>query len=131
MNDTSSASTINTFTFSEKGKGKEKKTLNNATDFPRYTSKCIDHTSNNTSKEFSMMYFINPYSDNYINIIHDPDGEAIDEDTGETIEGAAPPLYYDAGQPPTSTTPELSTAIYNAFMNNNNNSGPQYPNMSM
>jgi len=129
MNNTSSASTINTFTFSETGT--EKKTLNNGTDFPRYTSKCIDHTSNNTSKEFSMMYFVNPYSDNYINIIHDPDGEAIDQDTGETIEGAAPPLYYDSGQPPTTTTPENAAAFYNAFMNNNNNVGPQYPNMTM
>jgi hypothetical protein len=129
MNNTSSASTINTFTFSETGT--EKKTLNNGTDFPRYTSKCIDHTSNNTSKEFSMMYFVNPYSDNYINIIHDPDGEAIDQDTGETIEGAPPPLYYDSGQPPTTTTPENAAALYNAFMNNNNNVGPQYPNMTM
>jgi len=128
MNDSSSASTINTFTFNEKG------TLNTATDFPRYTSKCIDHTSNNTSKEFSMMYFVNPYSDNYINIIHDPDGEAVDEDTGETIEGTPPPLIYD-GILQKDTTPMLTADFYNKFNSSSGGATPfgpqQSPSMSM
>ena len=47
---------------------------NNKRDKPAYSSKCIDHTADNTEGNFSMMYFVNPYSDNYGdgNIIEDP-----------------------------------------------------------
>jgi hypothetical protein len=36
-------------------------------DKPTYTSKCIDHTANpiNLNANFSMMYFVNPFSDRY------------------------------------------------------------------
>ena len=36
-------------------------------DLPNYTAKCIDHTTtpNNMNADFSMMYFVNPYSDRY------------------------------------------------------------------
>ena len=45
-------------------------------DLPLYTSKCIDHTnSGNSGANFSMMYYVNPYSDSYGdgNIIEDPE----------------------------------------------------------
>lgn len=45
-------------------------------DLPLYTSKCIDHTSSSGSgANFSMMYYVNPYSDSYGdgNIIEDPE----------------------------------------------------------
>jgi hypothetical protein len=51
-------------------------------DLPLYTSKCIDHTSSSGSASssgsganFSMMYYVNPYSDSYGdgNIIEDPE----------------------------------------------------------
>jgi len=49
-------------------------TENNKRDKPAYSSKCIDHTKNNTEGNFSMMYYVNPYSDSYGdgNIIEDP-----------------------------------------------------------
>ena len=34
-------------------------------DLPSYSSKCIDHTTNNLRANFSMMYFVNPFSDRY------------------------------------------------------------------
>lgn len=49
-------------------------------DLPLYTSKCIDHTTSGGSSSasgsnFSMMYYVNPYSDSYGdgNIIEDPE----------------------------------------------------------
>lgn len=44
------------------------------TDIPLYTSKCIDHhiTGGITPGNFSMMYYVNPYADNYTNLIKDP-----------------------------------------------------------
>lgn len=46
-------------------------------DTPLYPSKCIDHHINGgasgaTSGNFSMMYYVNPYADNYTNLIKDP-----------------------------------------------------------
>jgi hypothetical protein len=88
MNDNNVDSRINTFNYQDGG-------INNATfDFPRYTSKCIDHTNNNTATDFSMMYFVNPYSDNYINVIEDPDGEKVEEAEGDLVEGAAAPASF-------------------------------------
>jgi hypothetical protein len=46
----------------------DKKGIKKDLDLPKYTAKCIDHTirgKENTSANFSMMYFVNPYSDNY------------------------------------------------------------------
>jgi hypothetical protein len=60
-------------------------------DYPRYNSRCIDHTNNNKPQPFSMMYFVNPYSDNYEDIIEDPLPQTISttsndiEETGEDI----------------------------------------------
>lgn len=36
-------------------------------DLPNYTAKCIDHTTkpNNMNADFSMMYYVNPFSDKY------------------------------------------------------------------
>lgn len=50
---------------------------NEARDMPLYTSKCIDHTQKNQLADFTMMYYVNPYSDNYgdSNIIEDPEPE--------------------------------------------------------
>jgi len=45
-------------------------------DMPSYTSRCIDHTTkNNKVSDFTMMYYVNPYSDSYgdSNIIEDPE----------------------------------------------------------
>jgi hypothetical protein len=45
-------------------------------DMPSYTSRCIDHTTiNNKVGDFTMMYYVNPYSDSYgdSNIIEDPE----------------------------------------------------------
>ena len=46
-------------------------------DMPLYTSKCIDHTRRNKVAYFTMMYYVNPYSDSYgdSNIIEDPEPE--------------------------------------------------------
>lgn len=43
-------------------------------DTPLYPSKCIDHhiPGGRTSGNFSMMYYVNPYADNYTNLIKDP-----------------------------------------------------------
>ena len=102
MNDSSATTNINTF--NEGARPGE-------TDFPRYTSKCIDHTNNNATRDFSMMYFVNPYSDNYINIIHDPDGEVIEEETGDIIPGPAGPLsYYSLQQPDEDPTQMITEA---------------------
>lgn len=45
-------------------------------DMPSYTSRCIDHTTkNNKVSDFTMMYYVNPYSDSYgdSNIMEDPE----------------------------------------------------------
>lgn len=51
--------------------------FNETRDMPLYTSKCIDHTKGNAVGDFTMMYYVNPYSDNYgdKNIIEDPEPE--------------------------------------------------------
>jgi hypothetical protein len=74
---------------------------NNERDYPRYKSRCIDHTNNNTPQPFSMMYFVNPYSDNYEDIIEDPQPQTIsnyDEDigTGEDVYAYDYEDYYGA-----------------------------------
>jgi hypothetical protein len=54
----------------------EKNGVNQNLDLPKYTARCIDHTINsNMNDNFSMMYFVNPYANNYMNdkIIEDPD----------------------------------------------------------
>jgi hypothetical protein len=38
-------------------------------DLPRYTAKCLDHTNNDAVSDFSLMYFVNPLSNSYQNII--------------------------------------------------------------
>ncbi len=50
---------------------------NEKRDMPLYTSKCIDHTQRNKVADFTMMYYVNPYSDSYgdSNIIEDPEPE--------------------------------------------------------
>ena len=85
MDSNSEISSKNTYYNSESGD-----MGNNERDYPRYKSRCIDHTNNNTPQPFSMMYFVNPYSDNYEDIIEDPLPQTItnyDEDigTGEDI----------------------------------------------
>ena len=73
---------------------------NNEKDFPRYKSRCIDHTNNNTPQPFSMMYFVNPYSDNYEDMIEDPLPQTIStisndiEETGEDISAYNYEDYY-------------------------------------
>ena len=49
--------------------------FNELRDMPSYTSRCIDHTKNNKVSDFTMMYYVNPYSDSYgdSNIIEDPE----------------------------------------------------------
>lgn len=44
-------------------------------DMPSYTSRCIDHTKKNKVSDFTMMYYVNPYSASYgdSNIIEDPE----------------------------------------------------------
>lgn len=51
--------------------------FNESRDMPLYTSKCIDHTQKNKVSDFTMMYYVNPYSDSYgdSNIIEDPEPE--------------------------------------------------------
>ena len=52
--------------------------VNKDLDLPKYTSKCIDYSTDpnkvNMNGNFSMMYFVNPYADNYgdNNIIQEP-----------------------------------------------------------
>lgn len=88
MNDRNVDSRINTFNYQDGG-------INNTKfDFPRYTSKCIDHT-NNVTTDFSMMYFVNPYSDNYINVIEDPDGQTYEEEAGDTGPVVEAPMSFD------------------------------------
>ena len=43
-------------------------------DMPSYPSKCIDHhiPGGRTPGNFSMMYYVNPYADNYTTLINDP-----------------------------------------------------------
>ena len=47
---------------------------NKAIDLPNYKSRCIDHSTNNMNGNFSMMYYVNPYADNYgdMDIIEEP-----------------------------------------------------------
>jgi hypothetical protein len=86
MNSSSATTSINTYFNLDSGN-----VGNNEKDFPRYNSKCIDHTNNNTPQPFSMMYFVNPYADNYEDIIEDPLPQTIStisndiEETGEDI----------------------------------------------
>ena len=49
--------------------------INDARDKPSYQSICYDHTNNNAPSNFTMMYFVNPYSDKYGEggIITDPE----------------------------------------------------------
>jgi hypothetical protein len=63
MNSSSTTSSINTY---------HGTSGNSEKDYPRYNSRCIDHTNNNNPQPFSMMYFVNPYSDNYEYVIEDP-----------------------------------------------------------
>ena len=51
--------------------------FNESRDMPSYTSKCIDHTQGNNIGDFTMMYYVNPYSGSYgdSNIIEDPEPE--------------------------------------------------------
>jgi hypothetical protein len=51
--------------------------FNESRDMPSYTSKCIDHTQRNNVGDFTMMYYVNPYSGSYgdSNIIEDPEPE--------------------------------------------------------
>jgi hypothetical protein len=53
--------------------------FNEARDMPSYTSRCIDHTQNNKVSDFTMMYYVNPYSDSYgdANLIEDPDPDTL------------------------------------------------------
>ena len=59
-------------------------------DKPNYTSRCIDHTNKNAIDNFTMMYYVNPYSDNYgdTDIIEDPDPNIL-------IPGISQGLYAD------------------------------------
>jgi Ca2+/Na+ antiporter len=43
--------------------------INPIKDLPRYTAKCLDHTANDEVADFSLMYFVNPLSIGYQNII--------------------------------------------------------------
>jgi len=53
--------------------------INEKLDLPSYTSRCIDYSTKpgevNKNGNFTMMYFVNPYADNYgdNNIIQEPD----------------------------------------------------------
>lgn len=49
--------------------------INETRDKPSYQSICYDHTNSNTPSNFTMMYFVNPYSDRYGEggIIADPE----------------------------------------------------------
>lgn len=86
MDSSSATTSINTYYNLDSGN-----VGNNEKDFPIYKSRCIDHTNNNTPQPFSMMYFVNPYSDNYEDIIEDPLPQTIStisndiEETGEDI----------------------------------------------
>jgi hypothetical protein len=80
MNSESTTSSINTY---------HGTSGNTERDYPRYKSKCIDHTNNNNPQPFSMMYFVNPYSDNYENVIEDPIPQSNNDDTkftGEVVD---------------------------------------------
>lgn len=54
---------------------------NQSIDLPSYKSRCINHSTNpvNMNGNFSMMYFVNPYADNYgdMNIIEEPEAPII------------------------------------------------------
>jgi len=95
MNSSSDTTSINTYYNLDSGN-----VGNNEKDFPRYNSKCIDHTNNNAQQPFSMMYFVNPYSDNYEDIIEDPLPQTISttsndiEETGEDIYASNYEDYY-------------------------------------
>jgi hypothetical protein len=86
MEPSSATSSVNTYYNSESGN-----MGNSEKDYPRYNARCIDHTNNNKPQPFSMMYFVNPYSDNYEDIIEDPLPQTISttsndiEETGEDI----------------------------------------------
>ena len=135
MNDKNVDSRINTFNYQDGG-------INNATfDFPRYTSKCIDHT-NNVTTDFSMMYFVNPYSDNYINVIEDPDGQTYEEEAGDIGPVVEAPmsfkpegsLLFDGIQDSFDTTKALLTPdFYDGFSKGtiklNSTSGPKLSTM--
>lgn len=95
MDSSSDTTSINTYYNLDSGN-----VGNNEKDFPRYKSRCIDHTNNNTPQPFSMMYFVNPYSDNYEDMIEDPLPQTIStisndiEETGEDISAYNYEDYY-------------------------------------
>jgi hypothetical protein len=62
----------------------EARTINEGRDKPIYQSKCLDNSKNNAEGNFTMMYYVNPYSDNYgdKNIIKDPEEDFPDEKCG-------------------------------------------------
>ena len=69
--DSNSAETLENTYFNKITVEKQEKEI----DLPKYTARCIDHTTNPVNKNgnFSMMYFVNPYANNYTNTIEDPD----------------------------------------------------------
>ena len=66
MNDYSSRTETNTRSFAVSN---PPYVIDGNKDLPRYTAKCLDHTSNNAVADFSLMYFINPLSNSYKDII--------------------------------------------------------------
>lgn len=66
MNDYSSRTETNTRSF---GSSNPPYVMDSNKDLPRYTAKCLDHTANNEVADFSLMYFINPLSIGYKDII--------------------------------------------------------------
>ena len=66
MNDYSSRTETNTRSFAVSN---PPYVIDGNKDLPRYTAKCLDHTNNNAVADFSLMYFINPLSNSYKDII--------------------------------------------------------------
>jgi hypothetical protein len=85
-------------------------TENNERDMPAYSSKCIDHTNNNAEGNFTMMYFVNPYSDSYGdgNIIEDPEPidplPGVSQQVSEDLHRAANTCSLSASIPPPTST---------------------------
>jgi hypothetical protein len=85
-------------------------TENNERDMPAYSSKCIDHTNNNAEGNFTMMYFVNPYSDSYgdQNIIEDPEPidplPGVSQQVSEDLQRAANTCSLSASIPPPTST---------------------------
>ena len=76
----SPAGTLNSY-FDNKD---DARTINEGRDKPLYQSKCLDNSKNNAEGNFTMMYYVNPYSNNYgdKNIIKDPEEDFPDEKCG-------------------------------------------------